>query len=57
LSFGTLLRFAHPNPARFDFISQFCRKICKGFLQNDDGTDENSAPSFWLFEIESVRNF
>ena len=33
VSSGTLLRFAHPNPARFDFISQFCRKNCKGFLR------------------------
>ena len=54
---GTLLGFAHPNPVRFDFISQFCRKNCKGFLRNDYGTDKNSAPSFLLFEIESVKNF
>ena len=29
LSFGTLLGFAHPNPARFDFISQFCSRVAK----------------------------
>jgi len=56
VSSGTLLGFAHPNPARFDFISQFCRKICKGFLQNDYGTDENSAPSFLFFQLASVKN-
>ena len=45
------------NPARFDFISQFCRKVCKGFLRNDYGTDDLSAPSFLFFKLASVKNF
>ena len=29
VSSGTLLGFAHPNPAWFDFISQFCIRVAK----------------------------
>jgi len=57
VSSGTLLRFAHPNPARFDFISQFCRKVCKGFLRNDYGTDDLSAPSFFVFQTCKCQEF
>jgi len=35
----------------------FAEKSAKVSFKNDDGTDENSAPSFLLFEIASVRNF
>jgi hypothetical protein len=34
----------------------FAEKSAKVFFENDDGTDENSAPSFLLFEIGSVKN-
>jgi len=35
----------------------FAEKSAKVFFENDDGTDDKSAPSFSLIEIESVKNF
>ena len=56
VSSGTLLGFAHPNPARFDFISQFCscaakeklfRCICTGIVFAFSYADAEQSPFFW----------
>jgi hypothetical protein len=34
----------------------FAEKSAKVFFENDAGTDENSVPSFLLFQLASVKN-